>query len=63
MSVSYSPCFQPLKVFPTSNRIRSSGALTLNRRNAVACMKKSHEDTSLEAKIMSNGTTKALQLL
>lgn len=51
MSVSYSPCFQPLKVFPTSNRIRSSGALTLNRRNAVACMKKSHEDTSLEAKV------------
>uniref|UniRef100_M0ZZU4 phosphoribosyl-AMP cyclohydrolase n=1 Tax=Solanum tuberosum TaxID=4113 RepID=M0ZZU4_SOLTU len=51
MSISYSPCFQPLKVFPRSNRIRSSGAFTLNRRNVVACMKKSHEDTSLEAKV------------
>ncbi|KAJ8561199.1 hypothetical protein K7X08_027389 [Anisodus acutangulus] len=48
MSISYSPCFQPLKVFPKSNL---SGALTLKRYNVVTCTKKSHEDISLESKV------------
>ncbi|XP_009804268.1 histidine biosynthesis bifunctional protein hisIE, chloroplastic [Nicotiana tabacum] len=51
MTISYSPCFRPLKVFPRSNLIHSSSTQTFKRYNVVACMKKSHEDISLEAKV------------
>ncbi|KAK4354897.1 hypothetical protein RND71_027091 [Anisodus tanguticus] len=49
MSISYYPCFQPLKVLPKSNLNR---ALTLKRYNVVVtCTKKSHEHISPESKV------------